>query len=68
MEGRGYPQPYKRSPAEQARAGDAFQRPLRSRFQARLTRGVRLRSKTGLRSQRHMANIQQHYQHRARRL
>jgi hypothetical protein len=28
--------------AEQARAGDAFQRPLRSRFQACLTRGVRL--------------------------
>jgi hypothetical protein len=25
---------------EQARAGDALQRPLRSRFQARLTRGV----------------------------
>jgi len=25
----------------QAHAGDAFQRPLRSRFQARLTRGVR---------------------------
>jgi hypothetical protein len=28
--------------AELQRAGDAFQRPLRSRFQARLTRGVRL--------------------------
>ena len=28
--------------AEQARAGDAFQRPLRSRFPPRLTRSVRL--------------------------
>jgi hypothetical protein len=33
-----------RSLAEPSRAGDAFQRPLRSRFQARLTPGVAMTS------------------------
>jgi hypothetical protein len=35
------PQPHGAHPAEPSTAADAFQRPLRSRFQARLSAGVR---------------------------
>jgi hypothetical protein len=41
---KGLPGVSRTSDAEQARAGDALQRPLRARFRARLTRGVRLLS------------------------
>ena len=46
--GRGWPGVGGLSPhgPEQAAAADAFQRPLRSRFQARLSRSVRLLQKT----------------------
>jgi hypothetical protein len=46
-EGWGRPQ------AEQPRAGDGFQRPLRSRFQPRLTRSVRQQTLPEGKNQKH---------------